>query len=224
MTRKIWLIMLLALALFASSAEAQYHRRPTQPTRSSRMSEHKIEISPYGGYTWTTSYDVYYRNTRGSLDIKNSGVWGIALDVNLMPDKQLELLYHRQDSDLIFKEQGSWEKKNLGGIAVEYWQIGGVGGFRRDNVMPFGSVTLGLTRFHPKTNIADDEYRFSMILGLGAKLYANERLGIRIQGRMPWTILDGAASIFCGGGGCYTSVGGYGIAQFEVSGGIFLMF
>jgi hypothetical protein len=224
MPRKIWFVILLALAVFASSAEAQYQRRPMQPVRSGGMPEHKIEISPYGGYAWTTSYDVRYRDLYGSLDIKNSSVWGIALDVNLRPGKQLELLYHRQDSDLIFKEQGSWEKTNLGGIAVEYWHIGGVAGFRRDNVMPFASATLGLTRFHPKTNLAGDEYRFSMILGLGAKLYANERLGIRIQGRMPWTILDGGASIFCGGGGCYTSIGGYGIAQFELSGGLFLMF
>ncbi|MBP2681328.1 MAG: hypothetical protein H6Q78_1191, partial [Candidatus Krumholzibacteriota bacterium] len=54
--------------------------------------------------------------------------------------------------------------------------------------------------------------------------YVNERVGFRVQGLMPWIVLDGGGGVACGGGGCYTSFGGYGIVQGEVSGGLFLMF
>ncbi|MCK5619955.1 MAG: hypothetical protein KAJ17_11165, partial [Candidatus Krumholzibacteria bacterium] len=65
---------------------------------------------------------------------------------------------------------------------------------------------------------------FSMIFGLGAKIYATDRIGLRVQARLPFTFISGGAGIGCGTGGCYTTVGGSGIAQFDVSAALMLMF
>ena len=99
-------------------------------------------------------------------------------------------------------------------------------GVRKGKVMPFGMFTLGGTRIVPEWTGAasDDVWKFSIIFGLGAKIYINEKIGLRVQGRMPWMFVDGGAYMGCGGGGCYTSFGGSGLVQGDVSGGLFVMF
>jgi hypothetical protein len=92
--------------------------------------------------------------------------------------------------------------------------------------MTFGMFTVGGARLIPDVAGVqnDDVWKFSVLFGLGAKVYINDRIGLRVQGRMPWIILDGGAAISVGSGGAYTSFGGSGIVQGDVSGGLFVMF
>ena len=83
--------------------------------------------------------------------------------------------------------------------------------------------TLGATRYNFKTNVVCDEWMFSMMLGLGAKIYAGERIGLRLQARLPITFTSGSMGVGCGGGGCGAMVGGTGITQLDFSGGIMLL-
>jgi opacity protein-like surface antigen len=213
------------VAAGAPPAGAQYSQPPRKQSQSWGMQqEHRIEILGYGGYSWTGALDAWYGSYSGELDIKDSGFWGIEADITVRPDAQLVLLYHRQDSEATF---GYGDTEFLAGdISLEHWQIGGMSGVQRGKVMPFGMFTLGGTRIIPKFTGAtsDDVWKFSIIFGLGAKFYVNEKIGIRVQGRMPWIIVDGGAYMGCGTGGCYTSFGGAGIVQGDVSGGLFVMF
>ena len=206
---------LVAVLLAAVPATATAQRRATAGT-------HRFEISPFYGYSWTFARDFYYGPTSGRADINDSGQWGIALDFNLpyKPGSQIELLYNRQDSDLKFTTFNLAPTEV--DMAVEYWHIGGVYGVRRGNAMPFGMLTLGGTRYSSE-DFNDDVWKFSMIFGFGAKIYASDVLGLRVQGRFPFTILSGGGAVGCGSGGCYTSVGGTGIGQFDVSAGVMLM-
>jgi hypothetical protein len=184
---------------------------------------HKIEMTPWAGYAWTFARRVTYLDTTGDLDIGDSPVWGFEVDVNLHPGAQLALLYSRQDSDLSYKTGGV--KYDVSDVSVEYFQIGGIGGVRQGKVLPFGMVTLGATRFAYKNiQAADDVWKFSIILGLGAKYYASERIGLRVQATLPWTMMSGGTGMGCGTGGCYTTVGGTGVAQFLATAGMMFMF
>jgi hypothetical protein len=156
------------------------------------------------------------------VDVNDSPMWGVALDFNLpqKPGSQIELLYNRQDSDLRFASVTLDPIET--DIAVEYWHIGGVYGVPRGNVMPFGMMTVGGTRYS-SDEFNEDVWKFSMIFGFGAKVYASNSVGLRVQGRFPFTIMSGGGAVGCGSGGCYTSVGGTGIGQFDVSAGVMLM-
>jgi hypothetical protein len=218
--------VLLAIVMLVAAVPSwgQY----TRPGRSSttwkfQEQSHRVEILGFGGYMWSGSEDVWYGDLTGEIDLKDSGVWGIEADIAVRPGAQLVLLYHRQDTELEFR---SWPDIYLAGdIAVEHWHIGGMSGVQRGNVMPFGLLTVGGTRIVPKfEGGGDDVWKFSVIFGLGAKFYVSDRVGVRVQGLLPWIFTEGGGGIACGSGGCFTSFGGSGIIQGEVSGGLFIMF
>jgi hypothetical protein len=219
-------VVFLAVVATAATSWAQYRQPPPrkQKSWSAQQPQHRLEILGYGGYLWSGGIDAYYGTTYGTMDIKDSAIWGIEADVNVRPGAQMVLLYHRQDSELTFEKAGGVSEV-AGDIAVEHWHIGGMSGVQKGNVMPFGMFTIGGTRFVPEFGGAsDDIWKFSILFGLGAKIYISERVGLRVQGRMPWIFLSGGAAMGCGTGGCYTSFGGSGIVQGDVSGGLFVMF
>jgi hypothetical protein len=78
--------------------------------------------------------------------------------MNVREGKQLELLYRRKDSKLIFDAPLSSEL-TLTDVGIEYWQIGGLGGVPRGDVMPYGLFTLGATHFMPKKSSFGVEWR-----------------------------------------------------------------
>lgn len=214
MKRMLMIVVTLVIALDFTAAMAQrgggggggggnwYGNAPS----------HKAEVYFIGGYAWTLSQDAWVGDQPGSIDIKNSGLWGIAADINVRPEAQLTLLYRRQDSELTFKTGGRTEP--LTDLALEYYQIGAITGVQRGNVRPFTSVTLGASRFAFKDY--DDSWKFAVIFGLGAKMYLNEKISLRVQGNIPISITDGFVGVGTGG----LSVGGTGITQFDLYAGI----
>jgi hypothetical protein len=220
MTRKL-ISILFVTAVLAPPAAAQY-RQPPKRTMSQPMM-HKVEITPYGGYMWTFSRRVNTIAGTGDLDIKSTPYWGVEVDFSLQPGAQLALLYSRQDSDLTFKRGAGGGTQEVTEMSVEYFHIGGIGGMKQGNTMPFGMVTLGATRFAFDT-FNDDVWKFSVMLAFGAKVYATDLIGLRVQASLPFTFVSGGLGIGCGTGGCYTTVGGSGIAQIGVSAGLTIMF
>ena len=223
MNFKSFCLSIIALSVVTSSAWGQYRRPPQNSGWDARSQSHTMEISPYGGYLWSGSADVRFDDELGKLDVKSSPMWGIEVDINVMPGGQAVLLYQRQDSELTYQPNFG-AKQTIGDVAIEYWQIGALGGTQNGNIMPFGLFTLGATRIIPKFAGGSDVWKFSMIFGVGAKIYLGERLGLRVQARMPWIITSGGAAISCGGNGCYTAFAGSGIVQADVSAGLIFMF
>ena len=183
---------------------------------------HKLEITPFGGYVWSASVDGSFTDQNGVLraanfDLKSGGFYGVAVDINVKPGFQLELLWQRQDTDLVVKSGGTTESAN---VAVEYWQIGGLTGVQRGNLMPFTSFTLGGVRMAPDGG--DDTWKFGIILGLGAKVYISEKVGLRLQGRLPWIITDVGGGLFFGSGGGSAGIVAGGMIQADLSVGLII--
>lgn len=219
--RVLLLVTFLMGLVPAGSALAQ--RRQTSQVRMAQA-QHRVEINAFGGYRFTFSRRVCSPLECGDVDIKDQGFWGVELDINVQPYTQLALLYDRQTSTVTFRPDfNARPKEDVVEVITEYWHIGGLRGIQQGAVMPFGSFTLGATRYNFKTTLLDDEWKFSVILGLGAKIYASDRLGLRIQGRLPLTFTSGSFGIGCGTGGCGTLIGGTGIGQLDFSGGVMLM-
>jgi hypothetical protein len=221
MYRKVLLLVVVSMTVQMTLAWGQGRQMPYGFEFQEQT--HKIEITPLGGYVWTVSRDGYFDNVQGSLDLESGGYWGIAVDINLPKQgAQLELLYRRQDTELTWKPR-SGIKESFGDVGVEYWQIGMVGGVQKDKVMPFTMFTLGATHYDFKSASIDSEWKFSMIFGLGAKIYMSQRIALRLQGSMPFTFTSGGAGVGCSFGGCYPTVGGSGIFQFDLTAGIAIL-
>lgn len=212
MNRKTVITLAVGLLVFSSPSWAQ---RGTQGTGASTAGTRapRVDIIPMGGYVWTLSQNATYNVHSGDVDIKSGGFYGIALDVYAVPYMQVRLLYRRQDTQLTFKRSGITE--DLGDVAVEYWHIGAVKGIQRGKILPFSSFTLGGTRYAYDSG---DNWKFSIIIGLGAKVHINERIGLMATGQMPFSFTGAFVGVGTGG----VSVGGTGIAQFDVTGGLII--
>lgn len=217
-------LLLLVTMIFTITAVGSANAQARRQTSQVRMNQaqHKVELNLFGGYRFTFSRRVCQIQC-GSMDLNDSGFWALELDVNVQPYTQLILLYDRQDTQITFNPDFG-TKQTLGDVAVEYWHIGGLRGVPQGNIMPFGSFTLGATRMNYKNSTLSDDWHFSMILGGGAKIYMNERLGIRLQARLPFTFTNTFWGVGCGGGGCGTTIGGTGVGQLDFSGGLMLLF
>ena len=214
----------LACTVAASTATAQY---TSQPSTYGSERESKADLVLLGGYAFTLSEDVYPTGATagGELDVKDAAFWGIALDFNVVrqPGKQgqLRLMYRREDSEITFRPFVPGDPSVTRDAFLEYWQIGGLGGVKRGKAMPLTSVTLGGTHW----GAGDiDDWGFSMIFGLGVKVYTSPKVGIMIQGNWPITFTDMWGGAYVGTGGASVGVSGTGVSQIDVGGGLIISF
>lgn len=224
--KRILLVCVAVLSLTAAVASAQNTvRRSQEPMHASEYP--KVDLIPMGGYAWTMSMDAVANGFAGEIDITDAAYYGLALDFNVAPPgsyktAQVRLLYRRQDAEVEFRGFSG-----LGGTfpaidaAIEYWHIGGVTGVMRGNAMPFATVSLGGTRLDAGD---DDSWKFSMIFGLGVKIYSSPKFGFMLQGNWPITFTDTWGGVTVGTGGAGVGIGGTGISQLDVGGGIIIRF
>ncbi len=217
------LLLCAVMSAVAGNAFAQYSGTSTYGSTR----EHKADIVVLGGYAFTMAQDVVINYTNGGeLDIDDAPFYGVALDFNLVRESdktgQLRVMWRREDSEVKFKSFTPGNPSIDEGIdcAVEYWQIGGVGGIRRGKAMPFTAVTLGATRLVAEGG--GDEWKFSMIFGLGVKVYTSEKIGIMIQGNWPLTFTDAWGGVTIGTGGAGVGISGTGISQLDIGGGLII--
>ena len=225
MKRNVLVLATLLLVLNAGSAFAQARRASPQRTSYLRMT-HRLEIGGYYGYVWTGSRAVQFidednRVGYADVDIEDSAMWGIEIDIPTRPDAQIVLLYNRQESEVTLKEGRTTE--TVGDVLVEYWHVGGLGGIPQGNLMPYSILTLGGTRYSALNGVSGDTWKFSMIFGLGVKMYVNDRIALRVQGRVPYTFFSGSLGLGIGTGGVSVVAGGTGIIQGDLSAGISLL-
>jgi opacity protein-like surface antigen len=197
MKRLALLAVAISLGVFSTPATAQ---------------RGKAEISVLGGWQFGGSYSTF----EGTYSIKDALAITGVVDVNLRPGAQLELMYDWQGTQVDFRSTKLFDAD------LHYFQIGGLGYVDRGKVKPFGVATLGLTYINPKETQFSGSTRFSFTLGGGAKVFPTERIGLRFEGRLLMTVIEGALGIGCGTGGCGGSVWGWGLAQGVVSAGLIL--
>jgi hypothetical protein len=227
-TRAPWGALLLALAVMSLlvplGAFAQTGGSPAQ-TGSPYSSRSGVEFTALYGYQFGGQMGL---TTGGEVQAQDQDAFGFILGVPMGTRESgtmLELSYSHQDTRLEFKDYWQTSEVPMVDLGIDYFQIGGSSGMRRGKALPFGYGTLGATMFNPKGDTYDAEWRFSMTLGVGAKYYASERTGIRVQFGLLIPMQFSSGQMWCGSGGCASSVsGGTTFAQANVSGGLIFLF
>lgn len=217
--------LLLAALLIAIAAVPASAQRTREASGSSSERPSRGELIPLGGYAWTMSFDVYSGISYGEVDLEDAPFFGGAIDINAGPrgggkTGQVRLLYRRSETTAQFRTS-DFATPFEADVAVEYWHIGGVAGVPRGNTMPYGTFTIGGSRL-----IAGDEdvWKFSTILGLGVKSYMSPKVGLMLQGSWAFTWIDTWGGLAFGTGGASVAVGGTGISQLDVGGGLIIRF
>ena len=174
----------------------------------------QVDVGAIGG--WTLG------GKSGNANIKNNWNYGAFLDYTIQPGLKAELFYNRMESDLELKDVAGFVQ-NLGSMSVEYFQIGGVKELPMDQLAPFTLVTVGATRFAAKESGIKDDWRFSIVLGLGANYHVTEKIGLRAQGRLLMPMFWGGGGFYCGTGGCGVGLGSTAtFIQVDLTAGLFI--
>jgi hypothetical protein len=198
-----------SLLLSATPLQAQGYQTDEVPT---------VQIAPFAGYQfggslWSETLDREYSFESG-LD------YGGTIDIALGESWRFELLYLRQDTTL----------ESAGGvgpvfdITVERYMVGLEEEKGEGSVKAFGTILAGATRFVPDFADAGSELYFSAGLSLGVKSFFTRNVGLRLEGRAFYTVVDGGGEAFCGAGQCLFSFSGSGIWQGDFSGGLIIAF
>ncbi len=181
----------------------------------------RIELTGFSGYMLSGSVKTY----TGKANINDNVNFGGAFAYEIQNGILVELMYLRKDTKLnlydVFDWQSGWEEYDM---SVEYYHLGGQKEFSDGRVRPYASFSLGLTRFHIKDSKSDDEYRFSIAPGIGAKAYITDKIGIRLQARllMPLEISGFGLFYSTSGGGGSSATFNIPVLEGDFTGGIFI--
>ncbi len=192
----------------------------TASLAGSALAQSGVLVTVLGGYQWGGTF----KGWDGEAKLNDAGSWGIAIDIPVRPDTYLELIYTRQVTDLSYREYGTGQLEpanELFDIAVEYYQVGGLYTMHKDGPRPFGTMSIGATRFAPQSSIYNSQWKFSAALGIGMLIPASERIGFRLHARLLLPFMYTSGGMWCGGGGCSVGVsGGSAVVQGDVAFGI----
>ena len=151
-------------------------------------------------------------NTReGELSVAAAWSYSMELEFRMRSDGTGVLSVDYQPSTLRIKTIGEGTTE-LFDIDVWYFQVGGhYEIIDRGPVVPYGIGLLGAAWSNPKGGSrATSEWALAGTFGGGARIPmgASGKVSLRLEGRINITIPWAGGSLYCGGGGCYTSVGG----------------
>ena len=166
---------------------------------ASQVNAQSFEVSPFYGYRFGGSFvDLY---TAQPFDLDGAPATGLALDVRIYDDDdfQIEGLFTHQAADVRLAAGPERPAVRLR-AAADHWLAGALQEFNGGNVRPFTTGMAGLTRYAAD---GDNEFRFTLSAGGGVKVFPSRRVGIRFDGRLFATFLDGVGNtIACTPGVC----------------------
>jgi Outer membrane protein beta-barrel domain len=145
-----------------------------------------FEIIPYGGYRTNgvvTSSDRHGDTFSTDLQLAESSVYGVAVDIPLSGGLKLELTVNRQDSALEIDPGLTEPNLRLGDLSVTYAHVGLIWQWRLGQVQPYVGISGGLARLDPQAPGLDAEDRLSASLGGGVKIFFSDRFGARFEAR-----------------------------------------
>jgi len=194
-------VFMLALVLAVGAALAAPTKLEAQPAA----------LSLWTGWTFGGSMTV----REGTLNAAASTQFGGELAFRVQRDG-LGLLYVDYQPSTLRIDTFGEPNRELYDMDIWYFMGGGrLELLDRGPAIPYGTFLLGVAWFNPKGTTADaagvgSETMFASIFGGGVRipLGADDRVQIKLDGKMKLTIPYGGVGMWCGTGGCSGSFGG----------------
>jgi hypothetical protein len=174
-------------------------------------------FAAFGGWRANGSFDDTVTQT--SVRLRDSASFALALDLTYDASRQYEFFASHQSTSLTVTQVGGASKEKLP-MKVTYLHFGGTNYFDGPaGVGPFVAGGLGLTRLAPGLDGLETEIKPSLSLALGYAVPLGPSVGLRLEGRGYWTLINSSGGLFCSGG-CTIAIKGDTFAQFELLVGI----
>jgi hypothetical protein len=164
--------------------------------------------------------------------LKDALTYGGILGFTLVRGGQLELIFNGQNTDLTRQPRAGGTRVTAADAGTYMMHVGGL--YQIETLgaaKPFFSISAGATAFSvgeilDREDLGDPstQWRGSMHIGGGAKLFPGDNVGIRLQTRLWINFVNASGGFWCGTGGCGIGAGGDVVVRWEFLGGIALGF
>jgi opacity protein-like surface antigen len=179
-------------------------------------------FTAFTGYRVSDSLEDDDELTEDHIDIDETSTFGFILSKRRDRLSTYDLYFSRQDTELDFRTAGTPSDPLK--LRFDYFHIGGTVDYEVDDMHPFATGGLGVTRITPANEVFGSETKFSFSLGGGIKVPIAENMGIRIEGRMLGTTTGGDGAILCVNGKCAARFEGSLFLQYEANIGFAIAF
>jgi hypothetical protein len=208
-------MMLWSIALFVLLVGLPAKFVNAQSTRSANS---ESSVTLYGGGRFGGS--LTDSTTNSSIDLKSGSSFGLAVDIGLDRNRQVELFYSQQDTALA----RSPFSRSIG-FTLHNYHIGGTAFIDVIGSGVYVMGGIGGTTATPKGSGLNSGTFFSGNLGVGWMVPLAKHVGLRFEARGYGIALNGSGSLFCGGTtGCTVAVKGKGLFYAEALGGLAVKF
>ncbi len=180
--------------------------------------QEKAQIFGLAGYQINGDVTV----ARGELKFDDGVSYGAGIDIPVDRYMQAEISWSMASSKVSLDEYLGTNIP-ISDLYIHTFQAGAlVEPNKGKKVSPFGLFSLGATLFTPTEGKYEDEWRFSIALGGGVKVYLSDKVGLRFQGRLLIPMVFEGTSVYVGTGGAGVAVGAYtAFVEGDFSGGLF---
>ncbi len=187
------------------------------------LSAQRIEITPFGGFQFGGNLPLQ----SGDLSVSSGLNYGLTFDISFAPGGKIEFLYSRQKTELEFEDGTTGAVSTLFDMAVEFIHVGAVYEWDLEKVKPFVVLTGGMTHMVPQGADRESQWWPSGIFGGGAKTFVSERVGVKAQGRLAFSLVRAGDELFCApaiAGGCLVGLRRKLMTQGMLTAGAFVAF
>lgn len=178
---------------------------------------HRVQLAPFAAYQSGGSfYSPVYAEGYG---LDGGLAWGGTVDVTIDGHWGIEGLFSKQDTELV-------SDSGLGpafAVSLERLMIGIQEEKGEERLRYFGTLLLGATRFSPRFAGYDSTTKFTGALGLGIKTFFTRNVGLRLEGRVFYTVVEAEGGAICAGA-CLVTFSSSGLWQTDIGGGLIVAF
>lgn len=190
------------------------------PALAQTAAQPRMEITGFAGYR--TGGDFKEPTTGERLKLDSDGSLGLILNIDHDANTQWEFLFSHQSTRL--KPAPLFTGEPRFDVEVYYLSGGGIYVWRDPKVEPFLGAGIGIAHFSPQDSRYDSETRALFSLTGGYRFRLTDNIGLRLEARGYYTLLNTNAAVFCGNGACIARVDSTGLTQVEVNAGLSLRF
>ena len=178
----------------------------------------RFGISPFYGYRF--GGEVEDSITGKQYSFEDAPAYGVFLDYAPINFRgRYEVLWSHQDSSLDFNGNNGLGKVDL---AIDVIQVGGVLEFGKERLREYFSAHIGATHF--SSDGYGNDTKFSMGLGVGAKVFLTKNFYLRADFRGFCTVVESEGSFIYANGTTVARFSGSTLWQGQVSAGIGITF
>lgn len=190
----------------------------------------KARLNAYGMYVFDDKFDSYYdpyNYYKGTL--KGSFQYGAGLEFMVQPRYCLELMWQHQGTTAPTEYEGGAAggiKHTTFDVNIDYALIGGDGHIQQPHSKAegYGGLFLGMAFLgakNPDNGNHNTASKFAWGARLGCNIWANEKIGLKLQAQFLSISQGSGGGLYFGTGGVGAGVSSYSsIYQFQLGGGL----